>query len=37
MAGEISDFEPLIAHIAFLNQLETDHGRKRSFWERVQK
>lgn len=37
MAGEISDFEPLIEHITFLNQLETDHGRKRSFWDRVQK
>ena len=37
MAGEISDYEPLIEHITFINQLETDHGRKRSFWERVQK
>ncbi|MEE9346452.1 MAG: hypothetical protein V3U88_12675 [Methylococcales bacterium] len=37
MAGEINDFEPLIEHIAFFNQLESDHGRKRSFWDRVKK
>jgi hypothetical protein len=37
MAGEISDFQPLTGHIEFLAELESAHGRKRSFWDRVRK
>ena len=35
LAEEISDFSPLAGRREFLDQLERDHGRKRSFWGRV--
>ena len=35
LADQIIDFTPLAGRKAFLNQLEREHGRKRSFWERV--
>ena len=35
MAENIADFTPLEDNVVFLEKLETKHGRKRSFWERV--
>jgi hypothetical protein len=36
LAEGIIGFEPLPPHNAFLEQLRMDHGRKRSFWARLQ-
>jgi hypothetical protein len=36
MANRVSDYGPLDGHQAFVAQLEKDHGRKRSFWARVE-
>ncbi|MEE4216718.1 MAG: hypothetical protein V2I48_03860 [Xanthomonadales bacterium] len=35
LAGQIKAFKPLPEHHAFLQQLQSVHGRKRSFWERL--
>ncbi len=35
IADEINNFEPLIEHSGFIDQLKNDHGRKFSFWKRV--
>ncbi|MCH9697141.1 MAG: hypothetical protein K0U68_03475 [Gammaproteobacteria bacterium] len=35
LACEINDFTPLIDHRLFLSQLKAEHGKKRSFWEKV--
>jgi chemotaxis protein histidine kinase CheA len=34
-ADEINNFEPLIEHSRFIDQLKNDHGKKYSFWQRV--
>jgi len=36
MAKEIKHYAPLETHPAFVEQLEDKHGKKRSFWQRVQ-
>ena len=35
LAGQIKAFKPLPEHHAFLQQLQSAHGRKRSFWARL--
>lgn len=35
IADEINNFEPLVQHLEFIEQLKNDHGRKSSFWQRV--
>ncbi len=35
LSDEIQDFQPLIGHAEFIDQLKNDHGRKTSFWRRV--
>lgn len=36
LAERIKVYKPLPVHHAFLQQLQSDHGRKRSFWARLQ-
>ena len=36
LAEHIKAYKPLPAHHAFVQQLQSDHGRKRSFWARLQ-
>ncbi len=35
LAGQIKAFKPLLEHHAFLQQLQSAHGQKRSFWARL--
>lgn len=35
LAGRIKVFEPLLEHLAFVQQLQAAHGRKSSFWARL--
>ncbi len=35
LSDEIQEYQPLIKHIDFIDQLKNDHGRKTSFWKRV--
>ncbi|WP_407925994.1 DUF6880 family protein [Halopseudomonas xiamenensis] len=35
MAGRIKVFDPLLEHHAFVQQLQSAHGRKSSFWARL--
>jgi hypothetical protein len=35
LAGRIKVFEPLLEHHAFVQQLQSGHGRKSSFWARL--
>ncbi len=37
LAREVHEFQPLIGHLEFMDQLSSDHGRKSSFWRRVTK
>jgi len=36
LAGRIKAFKPLPEHHAFVQQLQSAHGRKKSFWARLQ-
>ena len=35
LAGRIKVFDPLLEHHAFVQQLQSAHGRKSSFWARL--
>ena len=36
LAKQINEFKPLLTHEAFVQQLQSDHGRKKSFWAKLE-